>query len=255
MMDRLHPRRLGLLNIVDGNYHSSALMRSCRCRNFGGKPLLSSLPSGEMSSDAPSMGGRLLSGCLELRCKRSRTETRKTLGERLDADRTSLNSSTRTGTSRNMVCAGRPGNLGEVEVPQPRGVRGGRLDRPRGQPIVHRRLAARPLHRRRPIALCRPCRHRYDREGADAPGRGVGAAAGPEDAAGRAAAALSRFGSPQQLGKVHWVRPEVAVEVTYLTWTEDNLLRQVSYQAQCEDKPARQVVRPVPHSTRSGVRR
>jgi len=41
------------------------------------------------------------------------------------------------------------------------------------------------------------------------------------------------------------VRPEVVVEVT---WTEDNLLRQVSHQGQREDKPARQVVRPVvPH--------
>ena len=29
------------------------------------------------------------------------------------------------------------------------------------------------------------------------------------------------------------------MEVTYLTWTEDNLLRQVSYQGQREDKPAR----------------
>jgi len=37
----------------------------------------------------------------------------------------------------------------------------------------------------------------------------------------------SRFGSPLQLSRVHWVRPEVVVEVTYLTWTEDNLLRQV----------------------------
>ena len=41
--------------------------------------------------------------------------------------------------------------------------------------------------------------------------------------------------------------PEVVVEVTYLTWTEDNLLRQVSYHAQRENKPARQVVRPVAH--------
>jgi bifunctional non-homologous end joining protein LigD len=57
----------------------------------------------------------------------------------------------------------------------------------------------------------------------------------------------SRFGSPLQLSKVHWVRPEVVVEVTYLTWTEDNLLRQVSYQAQREDKPGIQVVRPIPH--------
>ena len=40
----------------------------------------------------------------------------------------------------------------------------------------------------------------------------------------------SRFRSPLQLSRVHWVRPEVVVEVTYLTWTEDNLLRQVSYQ-------------------------
>ena len=33
----------------------------------------------------------------------------------------------------------------------------------------------------------------------------------------------SRFGSPLNLSRVHWVRPEVVVEVTYLTWTEDNL--------------------------------
>jgi bifunctional non-homologous end joining protein LigD len=53
----------------------------------------------------------------------------------------------------------------------------------------------------------------------------------------------SRFGSPLQLSRVHWVRPEIVVEVAYLTWTEDGLLRQVSYQGQREDKPARQVVR------------
>ena len=57
----------------------------------------------------------------------------------------------------------------------------------------------------------------------------------------------SRFGSPLKMSRVHWVRPQVVVEVTYLTWTEDNLLRQVSYQAQREDKLATQVVRPVPH--------
>lgn len=42
---------------------------------------------------------------------------------------------------------------------------------------------------------------------------------------------------------MHWVKPELVVEVTYLTWTDDNLLRQVSYQGQREDKPARQVLR------------
>ena len=61
---------------------------------------------------------------------------------------------------------------------------------------------------------------------------------------------LRTLGSPLKLSKVHWVRPEVVVEVTYLTWTEDNLLRQVSYQGQREDKPAKQVVRPVPNPTR-----
>jgi hypothetical protein len=30
----------------------------------------------------------------------------------------------------------------------------------------------------------------------------------------------SRFGSPLKLSRAHWVRPEVVVEVTYLTWTE-----------------------------------
>jgi hypothetical protein len=40
--------------------------------------------------------------------------------------------------------------------------------------------------------------------------------------------------------------------VTYLTWTEDNLLRQVSYQAQREAKPARQVVRPESSSILTG---
>lgn len=30
----------------------------------------------------------------------------------------------------------------------------------------------------------------------------------------------------------------MVVEVTYLTWTQDNLLREVSYQGQREDKPA-----------------
>jgi bifunctional non-homologous end joining protein LigD len=58
----------------------------------------------------------------------------------------------------------------------------------------------------------------------------------------------NRFGSPLELSRVHWVRPEVVVEVTYLTWTEGGLLRAVSYQGQRDDKAARQVVRSLPHS-------
>jgi bifunctional non-homologous end joining protein LigD len=58
----------------------------------------------------------------------------------------------------------------------------------------------------------------------------------------------SRFGSPLELSRVHWVKPDLVVEVAYLTWTDDNLLRQVSYQGERQDKPARQVVRAVSHS-------
>jgi ATP-dependent DNA ligase len=60
----------------------------------------------------------------------------------------------------------------------------------------------------------------------------------------------NRFGSPLKLLRVHWVRPEVVVEVTYLTWTDGGLLRAVSYQGQREDKPASQLVRPIPHGIR-----
>jgi hypothetical protein len=67
-----------------------------------------------------------------------------------------------------------------------------------------------------------------------------------------------RFGSPLVLSRVHWLRPELVAEVKYLTWTEDNLLRQVVYEGLREDKPAAEVPRSVPHpkhtaSTRSTV--
>jgi ATP-dependent DNA ligase len=47
------------------------------------------------------------------------------------------------------------------------------------------------------------------------------------------------------LSRVHWVRPELVVEVKFLTWTEDNLLRQVVYEGLREDNPAREVRREV----------
>jgi bifunctional non-homologous end joining protein LigD len=55
-----------------------------------------------------------------------------------------------------------------------------------------------------------------------------------------------RFGSPLVLSRVHWVRPELVAEVKFLTWTGDNLLRQVVYEGLREDKPAREVQREVP---------
>ena len=56
----------------------------------------------------------------------------------------------------------------------------------------------------------------------------------------------TRFDSPLVLSRVHWVRPELVAEVKFLTWTEDNLLRQVVYEGLREDKPAREVRRDVP---------
>jgi bifunctional non-homologous end joining protein LigD len=40
-------------------------------------------------------------------------------------------------------------------------------------------------------------------------------------------------------------KPSSVAEVKYLTWTEDNLLRQVVYEGLREDKPAADVRRPV----------
>jgi len=36
---------------------------------------------------------------------------------------------------------------------------------------------------------------------------------------------------------------ELAIEVKYLTWTDDGLLRQVVYQGVREEKPSQEVVR------------
>ena len=44
------------------------------------------------------------------------------------------------------------------------------------------------------------------------------------------------------------MRPELVVEVKYLAWTEDNLLRQVVYEGLREDKPATEVRRSVPRA-------
>jgi ATP-dependent DNA ligase len=53
-----------------------------------------------------------------------------------------------------------------------------------------------------------------------------------------------RFGSPLVLSRVHWVRPEMVVEVSYAEWTPDGLLRHVVYLGEREDKPAIEVRRP-----------
>jgi DNA ligase D-like protein (predicted ligase) len=56
----------------------------------------------------------------------------------------------------------------------------------------------------------------------------------------------SRFGSPLVLSRVHWVRPEMIVEVSYVEWTPDGLLRHVVYLGEREDKAAIDVTRDRP---------
>src|SRR3984957_2478839 len=53
----------------------------------------------------------------------------------------------------------------------------------------------------------------------------------------------TRFGSLLVLSRVHWVEPKLVAEITFLTWTADNLLRQTVYVGLREDKPAEQVRR------------
>ena len=49
---------------------------------------------------------------------------------------------------------------------------------------------------------------------------------------------MSCFGSPLVLNRVHWARPEPVAEVKFLSWTVDNLLRQVAYEGLREEKLA-----------------
>jgi ATP-dependent DNA ligase len=56
----------------------------------------------------------------------------------------------------------------------------------------------------------------------------------------------TRFGGPLALSKVHWVRPVLVAEITYLTWSEDGLLRHTVFVGLREDKPAKVVRREAP---------
>jgi bifunctional non-homologous end joining protein LigD len=46
----------------------------------------------------------------------------------------------------------------------------------------------------------------------------------------------TRFGSPLVLSRVHWEQPEMVVEVSYVEWTPDGLLRHAVYLSEREDK-------------------
>jgi ATP-dependent DNA ligase len=56
----------------------------------------------------------------------------------------------------------------------------------------------------------------------------------------------TRFGGPLALSKVHWTKPQLVCEITYLTWSDDGLLRHTVFVGLREDKPAREVRREKP---------
>jgi DNA ligase D-like protein (predicted ligase) len=56
----------------------------------------------------------------------------------------------------------------------------------------------------------------------------------------------TRFGSPLNLARVHWVEPKLVTEITYLTWTGAGLLRHTVFVGLRSDKPAEEVRREVP---------
>ena len=56
----------------------------------------------------------------------------------------------------------------------------------------------------------------------------------------------TRFGSPLVLSRMHWVKPQLVAEITYLSWTEDGLLRQTVYVGLRSDKPAAEIRRELP---------
>jgi ATP-dependent DNA ligase len=62
-----------------------------------------------------------------------------------------------------------------------------------------------------------------------------GVAAGRRKDLGQVVFAIGEWGQK-------WV-----TRVKFLTWTDDNLLRQVVYEGLREDKPAAEIRRPVPH--------
>jgi bifunctional non-homologous end joining protein LigD len=132
-------------------------------------------------------------------------------------------------------------------MPEPRGVRGGRWTDPEGpRPWLGALLLA-----------------YYDPDGrlvyAGRVGVGIDHAelgrlwrllqplATPRMPLDKAPPRTNRFGSPLALSRVHWVRTELAAEVKYLTWTDDNLLRQVVYEGLREDKDLVEVRRPMPN--------
>src|SRR5262249_41445897 len=92
-------------------------------------------------------------------------------------------------------------------------------------------VAAWLLHAGRQVDLRRSRRHWAVREGAGRAMAEASTAGHRQDVARRTASSGEPVRIAAGLSRVHWVRPEMVVEVSYLTWSEDGLLRQVSRRA------------------------
>jgi bifunctional non-homologous end joining protein LigD len=132
-------------------------------------------------------------------------------------------------------------------MPQPRGIRGRRLDRSRRRSAVSRCLAARLYNPDGNLVYADRASTGINQAELARLWRRLQPLAVDKMPLDVPPPRSTRFGSSLVLSRVHWVRPELVAEVKYLTWTEDNLLRQVVYDALREDKPAAEVRRPVPH--------
>jgi bifunctional non-homologous end joining protein LigD len=61
---------------------------------------------------------------------------------------------------------------------------------------------------------------------------------------------------PSSAGRgAHWVKPELVAQISFATWTADNLVRQAAFKGLREDKPAKSVQREVAESRAAGVTR
>ena len=49
---------------------------------------------------------------------------------------------------------------------------------------------------------------------------------------------------------VHWVKPELVAECNFAEWTSERIVRQASFVSLRDDKPAREIVKEVPKSTK-----
>ena len=130
-----------------------------------------------------------------------------------------------------------------TDMPQSTGVRCPWLDRPRRVEATPRRAVARYYTNNGNLVYA-------GRVGTGMPDKVLADLRRQLEPLARASSPLSappcertRFGSPLVLSRVYWVEPELVAEITYLTWTADELLRHTVYLGLRSDKPARDVRR------------